>query len=48
MVIVPTVIGLAYVASGTIIGPILGFNLFFVCVVTGQVTGSIVGRFFVQ
>ena len=43
MVLAPTTIGLAYVTAGTVIGPILGFNLFFVCIVSGQVAGSICG-----
>lgn len=44
MVLAPSTIGLAYVTAGTVIGPILGFNLFFVCIVSGQVAGSICGR----
>ncbi len=40
------VIGVVFVAGGVVVAPVLGVALFFVCVVTGQLLGSIVADHF--
>ena len=40
-VVIGGIVGAVFVAGGIIVAPILGIALFFVCVVAGQLTGSI-------
>jgi transporter family-2 protein len=39
-VVVGGIVGVVFVAGGVIVAPVLGFALFFVCVVAGQLLGA--------
>jgi transporter family-2 protein len=41
-VVIGGVVGVVFVAGGVVVAPVLGVALFFVCVVAGQLLGSIV------